>query len=129
MITRDQQRAKWAYGKVTTLISESKTTRDHYEHAVKNLGSHILQSGLCAALAELERIKDRGGQDVLKHLADAGISHLKKPSVDNLHQQVQDLPDVDLYIQVTREVLHCAGWLKRAVQALFKGKNDRGEKE
>lgn len=124
MITRDQQRAKWAYGKVTPLVSESKATRDHYEHAVKNLGSHILQSGLCAALAELERIKDRGGQDVLKHLADADISHLNNPSVDNLHQLVQQLKSVDQYIQVTREVLHCAGWLKRAVQALFKDKKE-----
>jgi CRISPR/Cas system CMR-associated protein Cmr5 small subunit len=117
MITRDQQRAKWAY-KAVGEVSEDK--RDNYSNAVKNLGSHILQSGLCAALAELERIKDRGGQDVLKHLADAGISHLEKASVDNLHQLVQQLNNVDQYIQVTREVLHCAGWLKRAVQALFK---------
>lgn len=127
MITRDQQRAKWAYGKVTTLISESKTTRDHYEHAVKNLGSHILQSGLCAALAELERIgnpdkkKDKGGWKVLEHLTDeeAKLSHLDDCTPKNLHQSVQKL-NVDQYIQVTREVLHCAGWLKRAVQALFK---------
>ncbi len=116
MITRDQQRAKWAYTAVGK-VSEDK--RDNYSNAVKNLGSHILQSGLCAALAELERIKDRGGQDVLKHLAEAGISHLKDVKGEKLHEAVQKLDDVDKYIQVTREILHCAGWLKRAVQALF----------
>lgn len=126
MITRDQQRAKWAYQAVGEVPDDK---RDNYSNAVKNLGSHILQSGLCAALAELERIKDRGGQDVLDHLAGAGISHLEKPSVDNLHQKVQDLQDVDQYIQVTREVLHCAGWLKRAVQALFKDKKDKDKEE
>lgn len=108
---RDQRRALHAYACVRDLAD----TRD-YRNAVNDLGANILRSGLCAALAALQRRKDNGARMVLLHLAGAGIPGLDGASDGDLAARVRDL-DLDAYLIATREALRVAAWLKRAVQA------------
>jgi len=91
----------------------------NYQIAVNDLGSNILRSGLCAALASVQRLGDRGNV-LLGHLASAGVPGLNEPTAGNLAKLVREL-DADGYMIATREMLQVATWLKRAVQATFEG--------
>jgi CRISPR-associated protein Cmr5 len=115
-LLRDQQRALHAYeaaGKV------GKDQRDDYKVAVNNLGANILRSGLCAALAAVQRLGKRG-ELLLGHLATAGVPGLEGTAAGDLARRVRGL-DADSYMIATREMLQVATWLKRAVQATFGG--------
>ena len=116
--TREQRVARHAYERVAILAKEAKERRSEYETAVNDLGVGILRGGLCAALATLERRKERGGRLVLEHLAGAGLLGLEGATADTLSRRVRDL-DQTAYIRVTREALRTAAWLKRAVQSMF----------
>ncbi len=114
---RDQQRALHAYevvGKVP------KDDRGDYKIAVDNFGANILRSGLCAALAAVERRDDRGKLLLLEHIASAGVPGLERARADDVARRVREL-DADAYMIATREMLRVATWLKRAVQATFEG--------
>ncbi len=111
---RDQLWARYAYDVVGQVPKEDQ--RD-YRIAVNDLGANILRSGLCAALAAVQRRGERG-QLLLAHLAGAGVPGLEDCSAEELVRRVREL-DVDAYMVVTREMLRLAAWLKRAVQAMF----------
>ena len=111
---RDQQRALHAYNAVATV---QRGQQKDYELAVNDLGANILRSGLCAAIATVQRLGDRGDV-LLGHLASAGIPGLEHATEPNLAQRVREL-DADSYMMATRELLQVATWLKRAVQATF----------
>lgn len=111
---RDQQRALHAYEAVATV---QRGQQKDYAIAVNDLGANILRSGLCAAIASVQRLGDRGA-DLLGHLASAGIPGLENATAQNLAQRVREL-DADSYMMATRELLQVATWLKRAVQATF----------
>jgi len=111
---RDQERALHAY---TAVGSVPKDKRKDYKIAVNDLGANILRSGLCAALAAVQRLGERGIQ-LLDHLAKAGVPGLEGASAGDLARRVQTL-DADKYMIATREMLQVAMWLKRAVQATF----------
>ena len=114
LLLRDQRRALHAYDAVAKV--EKKQQKD-YEIAVNDLGANILRSGLCAALAAIQRLGDRG-RILLDHLATAGVPGLDGANADDLAQRVRQL-DADGYMIATREMLLVAAWLKRAVQATF----------
>lgn len=117
-LLRDQQRALHAYDAVAEVQQE---LREGYEIAVKDLCANILRSGLCAALAAVQRLNSgdtRRGDILLGHLASAGVPGLEGATAQNLAQRVCEL-DVDSYMIATREFLKVATWLKRAVQATF----------
>ena len=111
---RDQQRALHAYNAVATV--QSGQQKD-YEIAVNDLGANILRSGLCAAIASVQRLGNRGDV-ILAHLASAGVPGLENATAQDLAQRVRGL-DADSYMMATRELLQVATWLKRAVQATF----------
>lgn len=113
-LLRDQRRALHAYDSVSKVPKEG---RKDYEIAVNDLGANILRSGLCAALAAVQRL-GRRGELLLKHLAEAGVPGLEKATAEELAKRVREL-DVDAYMIATREMLEVAVWLKRAVQATF----------
>lgn len=113
-LLRDQQRALHAYSAVDSVPSD-KQSRENYKIAVNDLGANILRSGLCAAIASVQRLGDRGDV-LLGHLASAGVSGLENATAQNLAQRVREL-DADSYMMATRELLQVATWLKRAVQA------------
>ena len=113
MITRDQLRALHAY-KAVGEVKDEKEQKD-YKIAVNDLGVNILRSGLCAALATVQRVK---GERLLAHLAAAEIPGLKDVKASDLVARVRNL-DLDAYMIATREMLRVALWLKRAVQASF----------
>jgi CRISPR-associated protein Cmr5 len=113
---RDQQRALHAYDAVSGVPSD-KQSRDNYKIAVNDLGANILRSGLCAAIASVQRLGNRGDV-LLGHLASAGVPGLEDATARNLAQRVRGL-DADSYMIATRELLQVATWLKRAVQASF----------
>jgi len=115
-VLRDQQRALHAYGAVGSV---EHAQQKNYQIAVNDLGSNILRSGLCAALASVQRLGDRGNV-LLGHLASAGVPGLNEPTAGNLAKLVREL-DADGYMIATREMLQVATWLKRAVQATFEG--------
>jgi len=113
-LLRDQQRALHAYDVVGKVPSSQQKD---YKIAVNNLGANILRSGLAAAMAEIERLGDRG-KLLLEHLAASGVSSLNGTTKDTLPDRVRKL-DVDSYMLSTREMLKVAMWLKRAAQATF----------
>jgi len=114
MSLRDQQRALHAYGAVAQV--QAGQQKD-YQIAVNDLGANILRSGLCAAIASVQRLGSRG-DILLDHLASAGVPGLEGATAQNLAQRVRGL-DADSYMLATRELLQVATWLKRAVQATF----------
>lgn len=111
---RDQQRALHAYDAVGGV---QKAQQKDYQIAVNDLGANILRSGLCAAIASVQRLGSRG-DILLGHLASAGVPGLEGATAQNLAQRVRGL-DADSYMLATRELLSVATWLKRAVQATF----------
>lgn len=115
-LLRDQQRALHAYSAVDSVPSD-KQTRENYKIAVNDLGANILRTGLCAAIASVQRLGNRG-DILLGHLASAGVPGLEGTTAQNLAQRVRGL-DADNYMMATRELLQVATWLKRAVQATF----------
>ncbi|MCL4685849.1 type III-B CRISPR module-associated protein Cmr5 [Myxococcota bacterium] len=113
-ILRDQQRALHAYGAVSRV---QKAQQKDYQIAVNDLGANILRSGLCAALASVQRLGNRG-DILLGHLANAGVPGLDDATASDLAQRVREL-SADSYMIATRELLSVTTWLKRAVQATF----------
>lgn len=111
---RDQRRAIHAY-RVVGELAKGQAARD-YKIAVNDFGANILRSGLCAAVAALERHGERG-RTLLGHLASAGIPGLENVGRDAVGRRVCELP-LDEYVLATREALQVAAWLKRAVQAI-----------
>ncbi|MGQ9588960.1 MAG: type III-B CRISPR module-associated protein Cmr5 [Planctomycetota bacterium] len=108
---RDQRVALFAYDVVGKL---GKSELDDYAIVVNDFGSNVLRSGLCAALAALERDKAGRGGILLEHLAQAEIAGLEGKK--EVASAVREL-DVTRYMLVTREVLRIATWLKKALQA------------
>ncbi len=113
-LLRDQRRALHAYESVGKV---PKAHQKDYEIAVNDLGANILRSGLCAAIAAVQRLGGRG-ELLLGHLAAAGVPGLEGATANDLARRVREL-DVDAYMIATREMLQVAVWLKRAVQATF----------
>ena len=114
-LLRDQSRALQAYEAVGKVPEKA---RKDYKIAVNDLGANILRSGLCAALAALERKKDGRGGILLDQLANAAVPGLQGATGDDIADRVRRL-EADDYMIATREVLHVAAWLKRAAQATF----------
>jgi CRISPR-associated protein Cmr5 len=117
-LLRDQRRALHAYDSVG-MIPKEKEAREDYKIAVNDLGANILRSGLCAALAAVQRLGKRG-EPLLGHLAAASVPGLEGASANDLARRVREL-NADAYMIATREMLQVAVWLKRAVQATFGG--------
>lgn len=115
-VLRDQRRALHAYGSVGNVPT---TQQKDYEIAVNDLGANILRSGLCAAIAAVQRLGNRGDL-LLGHLAAADVPGLAGATADDIAGRVREL-DADAYMIATREMLQVAMWLKRAVQATFRG--------
>jgi CRISPR-associated protein Cmr5 len=111
---RDQQRALHAYEAVSSVHDSQQKD---YEIAVNDLGANILRSGLCAAIASVQRLGNRG-EVLLGHLASAGVPGLEGATAQTLAQRVREL-EAESYMLATRELLSIAMWLKRAVQATF----------
>lgn len=114
VLLRDQRRAVYAYDVVAQVPRDKR--RD-YKIAVNDLGANILRSGLCAALAAIQRLGERGDL-LLAHLAGADVPGLEGVPAQELPRRVSEV-DADTYIIATREMLRLAAWLKRAVQATF----------
>lgn len=113
-VLRDQQRALYAYQVVSMVPQE---LQKDYSNAVNRLGTNILQSGLCAAIASVQRLKGRGTL-LLEHLASAGVAGLDGAQAGDLAKRIREL-DTDAYMIATREILAVTSWLKRGVQATF----------
>jgi CRISPR-associated protein Cmr5 len=112
---RQQEWALAAYRSADRVAAEQ---RDDYRIAVNDLCANVLRGGLAAAVAALERARDRAGGLVLEDLAAAGVTGLAGAGADELPARVRGL-DVDGYMIATREVLQFGAWLRRAVQATF----------
>ncbi len=115
-VWRDQQRALHAYEVVGNV---QMAQQKDYKIAVNDLGANILRSGLCAALASVQRLGNRSDL-LLAHLAAAGVPGLEGATARDIAKRVREL-DADGYMIAAREMLQVAVWLKRAVQAMFEG--------
>ena len=85
-LTKDQQRATFAYGQVGQVARLEATAQDNYKTAVRALGANILRSGLSAALADLQRRKDRA-KALREHLAEANVPGLAGAGEADLFQR------------------------------------------
>jgi CRISPR-associated protein Cmr5 len=110
----------WALHAYRSVHSVASDQRDEYEIAVNDLGANVLRSGLAAAMAALERKRERGGGLVLQHLAEAGVTGLEMATANDLPDRVRRL-DLDGYLLAAREILQLAIWFRRAVQAISPG--------
>jgi CRISPR-associated protein Cmr5 len=116
-LTRDQRRALHAYACVEKVLPQEQ---GEYGPRVHALGSAVLRNGLAAALAFLEREKDKPAvKQLLEDLARAEIAALP-PRVrgEDLPREVRRL-ELSSYMRATRDVLHLMVWFRRAVQATF----------
>lgn len=125
-VLRDQSRALHAYKSVASVPAEHC---DDYRIAVNSFGAHVIRTGLCAAIAWLQRTDTEGASLFLRHLNDAGIRGLAvvpgnkgNTFADKVHSAVA----AD-YMVATRDTLALVVWFRRAVQALRAG--DRGSEE
>jgi len=112
-LRRDQRRALHAYHCVGSV---PEPQRGEYKIAVNDLGATILRSGLCAAIAAVQR-RDQE-HPLLRHLVAAGVPGLEGVEASGVARRVREI-DAETYMIATRELLHVAVWLKRAVQATF----------
>lgn len=116
-LTREQQRALHAYQCVERVGSEE---RADYGTRVRSLGATVLRNGLAAALAFLERDKDKPAvKRLLDDLASAKLPGLAQVKGGELPARVRGL-ELRGYMLATREVLRLTVWFQRAVQATFK---------
>jgi CRISPR-associated protein Cmr5 len=113
-LLRGQRRALHAYHSVAAV---PKAQQKDYQIAVNDLGANILRNGLCAAIATVQRLGERG-RLLLEHIAAAGVLGLEGVAANDVAKRVREL-DADAYMIATREMLEVAVWLKRAVQATF----------
>lgn len=118
-LTREQQRARHAYQRVERV---PEPERADYGARVSSLGATVLRNGLAAALAFLEREKEKKAVErLLEDLASAELPGLPAVKGPELPGRVRDL-ELRGYMLATREVLRLAVWFQRAVQATFKKK-------
>lgn len=114
---RDQTRARHAYASVGTVPPEH---REDYKIAVNAFGAHVIRSGLCAAIAWLQRRGTKAAELFLKHLDEAGIRGLPAAGVQTPPSFVAKVHAADAagYMIATRDTLALVVWFRRAVQAL-----------
>jgi CRISPR-associated protein Cmr5 len=123
-LTKDQQRANWAYKRAAEVARDK---RDEYKTAVRALGADILRSGLSAALADLKR---RKADNVLADIECFEIPVLRatpNSPAASLLVRVNELC-VGQYMLATRETLQVVMWLKRACDALFEEEDPGGDR-
>jgi CRISPR-associated protein Cmr5 len=118
MRTRQQERAAEAYSRIIALKSGgwSRADKDKYGLQCVHLPAMIHEAGLCQAVAFLQsKAKTNSESPHGKALADlAGV------------MREHDLPtsarnsDLLAYLQLTREALRSAEWLKRYAEAELK---------
>jgi CRISPR-associated protein Cmr5 len=92
--------------------------RKDYDIAVDDLCPNILLSGICAALAAVQRPGERG-ELLLRRLAGVRVPGLEGATANDLARRVSEKLDLDADMLATREMLQVSMWLKRAVQARF----------
>lgn len=119
MLTRDQQRAQHAYASVQSIVDGHPELCKDYKIAVHSIGANILQSGLAAAIAWLERDKSTSAKArLLGHLAGACVAGIGDVEADSFAATVRSL-DCRAYMLATRDLLQTIHWLRRATQALI----------
>ena len=113
-VLRDQLRARHAYASVASVPDRQ---RGDYRIAVNSFGAHVIRTGLCAAIAWLQR-DDRDASDLfLKHLDAAEIRGLVSPPGASFADKVQAAEAAN-YMVATRDTIALVVWFRRAVQAL-----------
>lgn len=111
MITREQQRAQAAYGKITAV--KPQPWGEDYGRQCLHLPALIHQCGLCQALTFLEAKavkKPECGKLLADVLAAAGLG-----STGAVRGA-----EVGEYQRMTRDALACAQWFKRYAEAILK---------
>jgi CRISPR-associated protein Cmr5 len=122
-ILRDQARARHAYACVASVPTHQ---RDDYKIAVNAFGAHVMRTGLCAAIAWLQRRDSDAAGLFLGHLDAAGIRGLPANSGKGSATFVDKVHAVDAasYMIATRDTLALVVWFRRAVQALLAGRTE-----
>ena len=118
---KDQQRALWAYKRATA--ARRKGVLGEYESATQAFASTLHRSGLAVAVSVLER-QGPGHKRLLDDIAgrlqdpdDHGQATVGEQG-DSWPDRVRKIKDVSRYMLMTREVLACVVWLRRACRAL-----------
>lgn len=115
---RDQNRARHAYACVAAVPERDFSD---YKIAVNSFGAHVIKTGLCAAIAFLQRSKETGADLFLEHLDMAGIRGLPAradgKTASAFAQRVHAASGSD-YMIATRDTLALVVWFRRAVQAI-----------
>lgn len=112
-MTREQKRAKSAFGRVVQYQSKEKSWRDQYGGMAHKLPVLVRQAGLAQALAFVES-RDKDAHRAL--LAD--LAQTVGLAKDALLKQSREAP-LGEYLRLTREVLAIAQWYKRFAQSVL----------
>jgi len=114
MQTRQQQRAADAYARVNAMLGQAK--QKDYGRLCLHLPALIHQCGLCQTVAFLQaKPKDKAESAHFKVLADlAGVM-----KTQNLPQAARD-GQLGEYLQLSREAMRSAEWMKRYAEAVLK---------
>ena len=117
---KDQERALWAYERARARADHDGAALDEYESAVQAFAATLHRSGLAVAVSVLERNKSRSGyQSLLTDISARLPLHEadEPPRGYDWPSEIRALNDVSKYMFMTREVLACVTWLRRACRA------------
>ncbi len=120
-VTRTQEYAQRAFERIqmrTNILTEEKK-RKEFAAFTKRFPTLIHTCGLCQALA-FAQAKDR--DDYLDDL----VAVMKRPSRETLLGQARSEP-VPAYMNLSRDAIKAAGWLKRYAEASMDDEADKRE--
>lgn len=116
-LPRDQQRARHAYERVAAITGKAGSSIEAYKIAVESFGARVIQGGLRAAVAWLQRGGVEAGPDFLEDLATANLRGIgARQRADEFVAAVEAATTAD-YMLATRDAIAVVAWFRRAVQA------------
>lgn len=129
MRTKDQERATLAHSLVSSLAgTEPNRLRKGYGALCLRTPALIQSSGLCQAISFYEA--KAKGKDAAESEHALYLKHLGKMVFPTNNDEFKMLPrkarelDLQDYLQLSREALQCALWMKRYAEAVLKVSSD-----
>jgi CRISPR-associated protein Cmr5 len=120
-MTREQQRAKSAFERISRHLNQGQTWRDQYGGMAHKLPVLVRQAGLAQALAFVES----RGQDAHKALLEDVAQSMGFSKTELLKKSREE--KLSEYLRLTREVLAVTQWYKRFSQSVLDVEAGAGE--
>lgn len=126
MPTREQQRAALAYETIAAMDALAAEFKTKYGSLCLKMPAMLQQNGLCQAISFYEAKAGGASPETderARYLRDLSRLALVANAADSsvLASRARN-DELDAYLQLSREVMQCAVWLKRYAEAVLKVK-------